>query len=67
MLHKIHLSLIGIYVLVCLDLTAAAAYGNGIGLGYRSCVGLTQVLYYYCNLAGFDVRLHFHASPSFWE
>ena len=66
MLHKMRLSLIEIFILVYLDLYATA-YGNGIGLGYRSCVGLTQVLYYYCNLAGFDVRLHFHASPSFWE
>ena len=66
MLHKMRLSLVETLVLVYLVLLAAA-YGNGIGLGYRSCVGLAQVPYYYYNLAGFDVRLHFHVSPSFWE
>ena len=62
-------SLIDIFILISLDLSVATASGNGnrIGLGYRSCVGLTQVPYYYYNLAAFDVRLHFHVSPSFWE
>ena len=64
MLHKMRLSLIEINSIVFIDL-CVASYGNGIGLGYRSCIGLTQVTYYYYNLAGFDVRLHFHASRSF--
>ena len=66
MLHKMRLSLIETFFQVYIVLIAAV-YGNGIVLGYRSCVGLTQALYYYYNLAGFDVRLHFHVSPSFWE
>jgi hypothetical protein len=34
---------------------------NGIGLGCRICVALSD------HCAGFDLRLHFHGSPSFWS
>ena len=64
------LSLIGTFSLVYLDLHAAAAAGGAaayaVALVCRICVGLNQVPHY-CNLAGFDVRLHFHGSPSFWS
>ena len=39
---------------------------NAIALGCRICVALSQVPAY-LNLAGFDVRLHFHGSPSLWS
>jgi hypothetical protein len=56
------LSLVETFVLVNLVLLAAA---YAIGLVCRIVVGLSRVPNYY-NLAGFDVRLHFHGSPSFW-
>jgi hypothetical protein len=60
MSHKMRLSLVETFVLVKPDLHAAA-YGSA--LVCRIVVGLSRVPDYY-NLAGFDVRLHFHASPS---
>ena len=56
------LSLVETFALVNLVLHAAA---YAIALGCRIVVGLSRVPNYY-NLAGFDVRLHFHGSPSFW-
>ena len=58
------LSLLESHDLVYLVLRAATAYA--IGLGYRTCVGLSRVPNYY-KLAGFDVCLHFHGSPSCWS
>jgi hypothetical protein len=63
------LSPVETFVLVNLGLHAAASAASaasaayGIALGCRIVVGLSRVPNY-CNLAGFDVRLHFHGSPS---
>ncbi len=57
------LSLLEARDLVYIDLCTAA---YAIGLGYLTRVGLSRVPHYY-NLAGLDVRPHFHGSPSCWS
>jgi hypothetical protein len=61
MLHKMRLFPLGTLVLV--QLAYIVVEGNGIALGYRRCVALRYGRGN-CN-TGFDLRLHFHGSPSF--
>jgi hypothetical protein len=62
MLHKMRLFLVEIFVL-CLS-SPAAAYGKIIALGWVCIVALIHIPHSYYILTGFDVRLHFHVSPS---
>jgi hypothetical protein len=68
MLHKVRLLELENYFLVYLVLSDYYVAVSFVALSNRtpdyyvvvSCVALSNPL------AGFDVRLHFHASPSFW-